>query len=43
MTALLAAALTEHPLSFQFPAALVKLVKIPQQFARLEAVLDEKR
>ena len=43
MTPLLAAALTEDTLSFHFPPPLVKLVKNPQQYARLQALLEGKR
>ena len=43
MTPLLAAALTEDTLSFHFPPPLVKLVKNPQQYARLQALLEGKK
>lgn len=42
-TPLLAAVLTENTVSFHFPPPLVKLVKNPQQYTRLQALLEGKR
>ena len=41
-TPLLSAVLTEENLSFQFPAALIKLVKNPQQYIRLKELFAGK-
>ena len=41
-TPLLSSALTEEALSFQFPTALIKLVKNPQQYIRLTELLRAK-
>ena len=41
-TPLLSAVLTEESLSFQFPAALIKLVKNPQQYIRLKELFAGK-
>ena len=41
-TPLLSAALTEENLSFQFPGALIKLVKNPQQYIRIKELLAAK-
>lgn len=42
-TPLLAAVLTENTVWFHFPPPLVKLVKNPQQYTRLQALLEGKR
>ena len=41
-TPLLSAVLTEESLSFQFPTALIKLVKNPQQYIRLKELFAAK-
>ena len=41
-TPLLSAALTEEALSFQFPTALIKLVRNPQQYIRLKELFAVK-
>ena len=42
-TPLLSAVLTEESLSFQFPTALIKLVKNPQQYIRLKELFAAKQ
>ena len=42
-TPLLSAALTARTLSFQFPAALIKLVKIPREYGRLQELFRAKQ